>query len=245
MPKITMKCVDCGKESKPYPIVNFMQTKVADGEGYRCNKCAPKYYRKESNIVTYKCVDCGKEKTSPVWRFKKSEKEYRCPKCTAIKTASDPKWIETLNNRMVIQSIQMRERWDDPDYVEKVIKSKYNNNGFWYGHLYINKEPPKYCELFNEVKPKVIAFNIQTNNGILICEKCGKSITDNGHCHHVFYEKKTCCWVDEKGKYWTNLNARDHKEKDYYIGENPNYFVMLCHSCHSGTNGKFENRNRR
>jgi DNA-directed RNA polymerase subunit RPC12/RpoP len=66
MPNIKMKCVDCGKESKSYHISNFMQTKVGDGEEYRCNKCAPKYYRKKSNIVTYKCIDCGKEKTSPV-----------------------------------------------------------------------------------------------------------------------------------------------------------------------------------
>ena len=138
----------------------------------------------------------------------------------------------------------MYEFWNDPFYVESIIKSNYDNQGFWYGHPYINRETPKYCELFREVKPRVKAFNIKINNGVLMCEKCGEIITDGGHCHHVFYEKKTCCWVDNSSNYWTNLNAKDHKEKDYYIGENPNYFVMLCHTCHSSTNGKFEKRKK-
>jgi hypothetical protein len=44
--------------------------------------------------------------------------------------------------------------------------------------------------------------------------------------------------------YSTNLNARDHSEKDYLIGDNPNYFVTLCPYCHGVTGGNFENRKK-
>ena len=63
------------------------------------------------------------------------------------------------------------------------------------------------------------------------------------HDHHVFYEKKTCCWIDDNGEYWTDLNIKSHA-KDYYIGDNPNYFALLCNSCHSGSNGCYENRKK-
>jgi hypothetical protein len=62
--------------------------------------------------------------------------------------------------------------------------------------------------------------------------------------HHVFYVKQACCWYNDDGEYYTNLNAKEHPENDYYIGYNPNYFVLLCPKCHGKTNGSFENRKR-
>jgi hypothetical protein len=89
------------------------------------------------------------------------------------------------------------------------------------------------------VNPRVHAFfNYE-------CCLCGKKENDKSHVgHHVFYVKEACCWYDKSGVYYTNLNAKDHKENDYCIGENPNYFVILCNSCHGKTNGKFENRKK-
>lgn len=115
----------------------------------------------------------------------------------------------------------------------KLIESHYKG-GFWLGNV---RYPPVYCELWKNVNPRVHAFfNYK-------CCLCG--IPENGRSHighHVFYVKEACCWFDESGQYYTNLNAKDHPAKDYYIGENPNYFVILCDHCHGKTQGNFANR---
>jgi DNA-directed RNA polymerase subunit RPC12/RpoP len=131
-------------------------------------------------------------------------------------------------------------RWEDPKFVESVLQG-IHKQGFWYGHPSINVDyiKPQYCELWKDVNPRVHAFfNYE-------CVLCGKKENGRSHIgHHVFYVKEACCWFDEGGIYYTNLNAKDHKEKDYCIGENPNYFVILCPTCHGKTNGKFENRKK-
>ena len=93
--------------------------------------------------------------------------------------------------------------------------------------------------MFKEVSPRVRVFQ---NNKCMLCGKV--EVGKRHHVHHVFYEKKTCCWVDDSGIYWTNLNAPNHKMKNYYIGNNPNYFALLCDKCHSKTNGTFKNRSK-
>lgn len=95
----------------------------------------------------------------------------------------------------------------------------------------------QYCILWKEVNPRVHAFfNYK-------CVECGTPETGRSHIgHHVFYVKKACCWYNNDGIYYTNLNAKDHKETDYYIGENPNYFVILCPKCHGKTGRGFINR---
>mgnify|MGYP004633154527 CR=1 FL=1 len=109
--------------------------------------------------------------------------------------------------------------------------------GFWYGNVRYGKL--QYCELWKDVNPRVHAF---FNNTCCLCgaKENGKSFAG----HHIFYVKKACCWFNKEGIYYTNLNARDHKEHDYCIGENPNYFVILCPKCHGMTNGDFENRKK-
>jgi hypothetical protein len=39
-------------------------------------------------------------------------------------------------------------------------------------------------------------------------------------------------------------HAWDRYLKDYVIGGNPNYFVILCPKCHGKTNGGFNNRKK-
>ena len=109
--------------------------------------------------------------------------------------------------------------------------------GFWYGN--IRSTPPQYCEKWKDVNPRVHAFfNYK-------CCVCGKPENGRSHIgHHVFYVKNACCWVSDDGIYHTNLNAKNHSAHDYVIGENPNYFVILCASCHGKTNGDFENRKK-
>lgn len=109
--------------------------------------------------------------------------------------------------------------------------------GFWYGNVRYGYHID--CELWKDVNPRVHAW---FDYKCVLCEEM-----ENGHSHighHVFYETKACCMTSEDGQYYTNLNAKNHPIKDYYIGENPNYFVILCRSCHGKTGGSFENRKK-
>ena len=147
------------------------------------------------------------------------------------------------------RSERMREVWSRPGFINKTatgikrteeskIKISDGHIGHWYGSVRYT-QTPIYCELWKEVNPRVHAF--------FDYKCCGCGAPENGHSHighHVFYVKGACCWHSEDGIYYTNLNASDHKEDDYCIGENPNYFVILCQSCHGKTNGKFANRKK-
>jgi hypothetical protein len=122
--------------------------------------------------------------------------------------------------------------------VEGMLKVK-TGDGFWYGNVNYDTRSVQYCEKWKDVNPRVHAFfNYE-------CCLCGKKENGKSHIgHHVFYVKEACCWYNEDGTYYTNLNAPDHKEHDYCIGDNPNYFVILCPTCHGKTNGYFKNRKK-
>jgi hypothetical protein len=113
------------------------------------------------------------------------------------------------------------------------------HGGCWYGNV-TYYDGPQYCEKFNEpFKERVRTFWDNT------CVECGKKETTMKHCvHHVFYIKSACCMRTDDGIYHTNLNVKDHIGNDYLVGSNPNYFIILCMSCHGKTNHKFENRKK-
>jgi hypothetical protein len=114
-----------------------------------------------------------------------------------------------------------------------------NLDYIWYGIVEKMNVSHIYCELWKDVNPRVHAFFDHK------CVMCGTPENGRSHSgHHVFYVKEACCWQSDDGIYYTNLNASDHIQPDYCIGENPNYFVILCPSCHCKTNGKFENRKK-
>lgn len=213
------KCIDCKK--------------IISRGSLRCHRCAglelakdPIWHKRNADILVKRNKQLAQD---PEWR--KHNKEAN------RKSARDPNWIK--KNAIDVP----QKRRENPKYVENKLISK-TGQGFWYGHPTLRKwnngkNIPLYCELFKEVDPRVRAFQGNT------CLLCGITEEENGMRHgdhHIFYEKKTCCWIDDNGEYWTNLNARDHKEKDYYIGENPNYFALLCNECHMSTGGNFENR---
>lgn len=122
-----------------------------------------------------------------------------------------------------------------PDMKVRMCESQIG--GFWYGNVRYYKRIE--CELWKDVNPRVHAW---FSNKCVLCEQPGNNSSLIGH--HVFYDTKACCLTSKDGKYYSNLNARKHPVKDYYIGENPNYFVILCRSCHGKTNGSFKNRMR-
>jgi DNA-directed RNA polymerase subunit RPC12/RpoP len=125
MPKVTYKCVDCGKESNPKYPSQFEKSK----EEYRCYECAEKLKIKK---VTYKCIDCGKEKTAAPSAFSKSKEEYRCAKCAAKLRSQNPKWLEnkTNANRKIVNTPEWKEK-------HKLGIEKRSNNEDW---LKNNKE---------------------------------------------------------------------------------------------------------
>ena len=145
--------------------------------------------------------------------------------------ALDPTWINKNKELSANRSIS-------PIWREKNLIAM-SGQGFWYGHPIINKSDKTYCELWKDVNQRVHAFfNYE-------CCLCGEKEMGISHVgHHVFYVKEVCCWHDDNGEYYTNLNVKIHRKDEYYIGDNPNYFVILCQSCHGKTNGKFENRKK-
>ena len=127
MPKIVIKCIDCGKERLDY-LCNIHQPV----EKYRCLKCsANRTGEKLSKKITLKCVDCGRESTlrSPSSFGGKTKENYRCRKCSTLisnrKKATDPLWLE--NNKKVLKILlepeivnkrakSLSKRWEDPEY---------------------------------------------------------------------------------------------------------------------------------
>jgi hypothetical protein len=209
-------CPHCGKEKS----LDEFHKRNDRKHGFTawCRECDNKKHHDNSHGKGI-CVDCGKSINKGF---------VRCYKCAIKIRDANPEHI-----KRVIEA--NRKQRENPIYCENIL-ILYTDQGFWYGHPTINKKraSPKYCEIFKEVRPRVRVFFNHT------CTMCGEIETNVAHnVHHVFYEKKTCCWIDDDGKYWTNLNARDHN-----IGDSSNYFALLCDKCHGISGGKFENRKK-
>jgi endogenous inhibitor of DNA gyrase (YacG/DUF329 family) len=101
------------------------------------------------------------------------------------------------------------------------------NNPNWTGG---SKE---YCEKWSlEFRRRIRAFFD------FICAECGTpQIEKLLHCHHVYYDKKACCSVNENGKYFSNLGIKEHSYTFEIVGD-PNKFIALCDNCHKKTSGK-------
>jgi hypothetical protein len=110
--------------------------------------------------------------------------------------------------------------------------------GHWYGAVkYVNY--PIYCEKWNkDFRRRISAFNAYNHNGVVICECCGLIQTTKAfNRHHVYYDKKACCAVNEDGDYYSNLGIKGDPYTFEIIGD-PNKFVVLCDGCHGYSNGQ-------
>jgi hypothetical protein len=159
-----------------------------------------------------------------------------------IKRSQNPQW--SINVKIAGKKLINNPSWkayiesrpENTMYKESLLIGV-TGQGFWYGHPILHDDKMIYCELWRDVNKRVHAFFDNK------CCVCGAPETTRSHVgHHVFYVKNACCWKSEDGIYYTNLNVKTHSQNDYCIGENPNYFVILCQSCHGKTNGTFENR---
>ena len=104
------------------------------------------------------------------------------------------------------------------------------NNPSWTGG------PKEYCEKWcPEFRRRIRAFFDHK------CVECGTLQNEKLlHCHHVYYDKKACCSVNEDGKYFSNLGIKGQPFTFEIVGD-PNKFILLCHNCHAKTSLK---RNR-
>jgi hypothetical protein len=93
--------------------------------------------------------------------------------------------------------------------------------------------PKDYCEKWNaDFRKRIRAFFNY------ICINCGtRQKKKLLHCHHVYYDKKACCSLNENGVYVTNLGIKNNSYTFEIIGD-PNKFVILCDSCHAKSSGK-------
>jgi hypothetical protein len=90
-----------------------------------------------------------------------------------------------------------------------------------------------YCEKWNlEFRRRIRSFFDYK------CAECGTPQNKKLlHCHHVYYDKKSCCSVNENGIYFSNLGIKGQPSSFEIIGD-PNKFITLCDSCHSKSSGK-------
>ena len=223
---VTRVCISCGTIRTARPEL-FSKPP----EEYLCRKCNLEKQRKDAEWVKKQKIGVDKRRENSNW----TENH----KNAILKLCKNEEWQKNINEAAKVRS-------ENPIWYENHLIA-ITGEGIWYGNLSLrrfnngdyDKRLQHYCEIFKEVDPRVRAFQ---NNMCLLCEKTEEENGKRMHDHHVFYEKKTCCWVDDSGEYWTNLNAKDHSKKDYYIGDNPNYFALLCTDCHGKTNGSYENR---
>ncbi len=93
--------------------------------------------------------------------------------------------------------------------------------------------PKEYCEKWTSGFRRRIRTFFDNR-----CVECG---TQQGkeklHCHHVYYDKKACCAVNENGTYLSNLGITGNPHSFIIVGD-PNKFVTLCRSCHAKTTAK-------
>ncbi|MFA5745750.1 MAG: hypothetical protein WCX79_00945 [Candidatus Paceibacterota bacterium] len=133
MPKVTYKCVDCGKERTTFPS-NFSKN-VREGGVYRCLECALKLLPNpnpnvgKNSKVSYKCIDCEKESSL---RYPSSfgkgitRENYRCKKCALVFLSKDPKWLRNVTD--AAQKRVLKTEWKEHN---KIMISHRSENPIW------------------------------------------------------------------------------------------------------------------
>lgn len=127
---------------------------------------------------------------------------------------------------------QTRKKMSDTRNGEKTIEERIG--GFWYGNVKYGKRK-RYCELWNrDLWERIDAY--QNYKSIL----SDKTKTDNNNRalsrHHVYWQEKACCvWDEDSQGYYAIINIGTAKKPTlykYYVGEDPNKFVLLTRSEH-------------
>lgn len=117
------------------------------------------------------------------------------------------------------------------DTIQKIREFRIlSTHDIWYGGVTYDDGRKNYCEKWNDdLRERIRAFwgyrsplsqrTAKDCKGVLLC------------CHHVYYQKRACCyWDEDTNGYFTMVDGTKH----YIIG-NPNKFVPLTRSEHSKT----------
>ena len=248
---ITKKCEECGKE--------FSFEKNRKGKARFCSQhCTGIWLAKHGKLpkppvltganhprwkggnVIKKCEECEKEFS--VQRIREKSARFCSTTCAGIWRSKNvageknpawrriPKICEECGKEFFVKtrrketgrfcSTTCHGRW-----MSKNLSGENNTN--WTGG------PKDYCEKWTlEFRRRIRAFFDYK------CAECGTPQNEKLlHCHHVYYDKKACCSVNEDGKYFSNLGIKGNPYSFEIIGD-PNKFIALCDNCHKSTSGK-------
>lgn len=228
--KIILICKECGEKFEVFPsVVKYHNGKYCSKECYSKSR-----EKKEIRICEY----CNKE--------------FKRPKPSIIKNGWGRFCSKTCYDKSQLKRIVRKCKFCGEEF--ETFPSKINDGG----GKYCSKEccsndlvgsnhpnwvggPKEYCEKFNNAfKRRVLAFWYINNKNI--CPICEKPIIDETpHCHHVYYDKKSCCLKDLEGIYFSNLGISSN-EKTFEIIGDPDKFSPLHGNCHAKTtkNGERE-----
>jgi len=187
-----------------------------------------------------KCEVCGKEYL--VERTREDSARFCSTKCAGIWLSKNnvgeknPKWRRVTKSCIECGKVMIVKNKDKDraKFCSRSCQGKWMaknligaNNSNWTGG------PKDYCEKWTlEFRRRIRAFFDYK------CAECGTPQNDKLlHCHHVYYDKKACCSVNENGKYFSNLGIRSNPYSFEIIGD-PNKFIALCDRCHKSTSGK-------
>lgn len=195
--------------------------------------------KKQSEESNKKRSEKLKGRISPRKGQKVSEETKR--KISVAKTGH----ITTLETRKRIGDAQRGEKANNygkspPLETRKKISKSLIGKVCGEKHYNWTGGPKEYCDKWNnEFRGRITSWNAYNHNGVVTCECCGATTNGNRglNRHHVYYDKKACCAVNENGIYYSNLGIKDATH-DFEIVGDPNKFVVICDRCHARTNNK-------
>jgi len=208
---------------------------MSRGKGKYCSRtCKDKSKRQR---IKRKCLTCGKEFEITKFELLNGKGKYCSLECyNNTPTRKVNKICVVCGKEFLVYPYRAESAlYCSYDCYHKDASIRFcgENNPNW------NGGGREYCEKFNNpFKRRVAAFWYENNENI--CPVCENPIeSETPHCHHAYYDKKSCCLTSLDGKYFSGLGIKNN-EKLFEIIGNPNKFVPLHGKCHGKTNSKFK-----
>jgi len=188
------------------------------------------------------CIVCGKEFCR---RGKKNETakfcSFSCKGQWMSKNAVGENGAHWQGGRFTKKCVECNKEFTvDKNEIEKRRFCSFSCHGKWNSKNLVGENNPNwtggakdYCEKWTlEFRRRIRAFFDYK------CAECGTPENEILlHCHHVYYDKKACCSINENGVYFSNLGIKGHAFPFEIVGD-PNKFIALCDNCHKKTSGK-------
>jgi hypothetical protein len=145
-------------------------------------------------------------------------KWYKIKRDAIVKAHNNPLWRSKQKQGCIDRS---------KDILYYISRFKY----IWYGSVKYYDDELLYCEKWNSDLRNRIRMRYDHKSVL-----SGKTKIDNKNrelcCHHVYYQKKSCCeWDEDNGAFYAYIDGYK-----YYIKGDPNKFVTLTNSEHAMVN---------